>query len=67
MEVPLQHRRSVGYTTPFRLLNGILFNISWFVIVISQSVWIAGWQVVFHLAVHFRFRLGLIRSKCFVS
>ena len=46
------------------LANGLLFNISWFVIVVSQSAWIAGWQVVIHLCVHFAFiARGLIELR----
>lgn len=37
------------------LANGVLFNISWLVIVLGESAVIASGQVVLHLALHFYF------------
>lgn len=36
-------------------LNGLLFNVSWFVIILSQSALIAGAILCFHLLLHFVF------------
>jgi Protein of unknown function (DUF2878) len=35
------------------LLNGLLFNVSWFVVVLSQSALVAGLQLFLHLCIHF--------------
>jgi hypothetical protein len=35
------------------VINGLLFNVSWFVIVMSQSNLVAVGQVIVHLCVHF--------------
>jgi hypothetical protein len=47
------YRRSMGYVVPYRLINGVMFNITWFAIVITQSAVLAPVLAASHLLIHF--------------